>query len=228
MSQSRPPIAIQRERNVRIQALAERVVRAQPTAPTDRPVPVIVVPANTRDVEPLPPDVRLAFLDRLAALLAAEYATPLHEADSAMHEPSDHSADDAAVVAVLGHACAICRGSCCHAGGDHAFLRGEHLTRLRRAHANHSPQSLLAEYAARLPLQHYRGSCVYHTTSGCALPRSLRADLCNRYFCGSLTQLQRALVSAESTTAYIGAADTVHLRRLALVDPARAVPITLP
>jgi hypothetical protein len=45
--------------------------------------------------------------------------------------------------------------------------------------------------------------------------------------CGGLAQLTRALVSSQQTSAYVAAADSVHLRRLALITVAGSRPITL-
>ena len=74
---------------------------------------------------------------------------------------------------------------------------------------------MVAQYADYLPARHYRGSCVYHATDGCNLPRDLRSNLCNRYVCGGLTQLRSALSGNESPAAFVAAADSVHLRRMA-------------
>ncbi len=190
---------------------------------------MIVVPANSRGTEPLPPLARATFLERLSGLLSAAYGVEHDGAAGSAPEPPTPalSAHDANVISTLGNACATCRGECCTAGGTHAFLRGENLTRLRQAHPAESAETMLAEYAAYLPVRHYRDSCVYHTTSGCALPRTLRADLCNRYVCGGLTQLKTALSVSGETTAYIGAADAVQLRRLAVVNSAGARQIAL-
>ncbi len=229
MSLAHHPLAAQRERNARIYEHAERVAQAQPAWSPDAPVPVVIVPANTRECEPLPPTSRTLFLDRLSMLLTSAYATANEdESGSPPHREiaiTGSRADD--VVSTLGNACATCRGQCCTAGGNHAFLRGENLTRLRNEHPEETADSLLARYAAHLPERHYRDSCVYHTVSGCALPRTLRSDLCNRYICGGLTQLTRALALSGSTTAYIGAADTGQLLRLAVVTAAGAAPVAL-
>ena len=37
-----------------------------------------------------------------------------------------------------------------------------------------------------------RRSCVYHGADGCALPRALRSDTCNRYFCEGLQRVRDA------------------------------------
>ena len=143
---------------------------------------------------------------------------------AAMDPPPSDRADAASI---LGLSCGTCRGECCTAGGDHAFLRADSLARVRAQHPEANEDTLLARYAAYLPTRHYRGSCVYHTTAGCALPRTMRANICNRYLCGGLTQLKRALENVEGDAAFVGAADSVHLRRMARIDKHGAKPIML-
>ena len=145
------PIAAQRERNARIREQAEAIVRAQPLA-SSVPVPVGVIPANTRETTRLPLRTRRVFLDRLAGRIHAVYAAP----DSSVTALDVASSDPApsahlATVSILARSCATCRGECCTAGGDHAFLREESLVRVRATHPSHDEQSLLAAYAAHLP-----------------------------------------------------------------------------
>jgi hypothetical protein len=54
----------------------------------------------------------------------------------------------------------------------------------------------------------------------------MRSNLCNRYLCGGLTQLTRALDTMDA--AYIASAGPAHLHRVALVSAAgvRAVPVS--
>ena len=221
------PIAAQRERNARIREQAESIARAQPLTAA-APVPVGVVPVNTRETARLPLRTRRVFLDRLAGRIRATYAEPdtgVTPVDVAPMDPAPST--QLATASILGRSCATCRGECCTAGGDHAFLREDSLARVRASHPSHNEQSLLEAYEGHLPARHYRGSCVYHTTVGCALPRTLRANICNRYLCGGLTQLKRALESSESEIAFVAAADTVHLRRMARIDAngTRAIPL---
>jgi len=132
---------------------------------------------------------------------------------------------------IIGASCGTCGGECCTAGGTHGFLHADSIMRVRTQLTDGgetvTPESLEARYASYLPARHYRGSCVFHTTTGCNLPRALRSNLCNRYVCGGLAQLTRALVSSPQTSAYVAAADSVQLRRLALVTVAGSRPITL-
>ncbi len=231
------PIAAQRARNARIreqvEAIALTAIAQSPSASSEGVVDVIgVIPANTRETARLPAGTRRVFLTRLAERLHTVFSNvPTSDAVSmtaqsiaAMDPPPSDRADAATI---LGLSCGTCRGECCTAGGDHAFLRADSLTRVRAQHPEANEGELLASYAAHLPSRHYRGSCVYHTTAGCALPRTMRSNICNRYLCGGLTQLKRALERGEGNAAFVGAADSVHLRRMARIDGHGAKPMTL-
>ena len=229
-----PPIAAQRVRNANIREQAERIARSVELHPEHAPIPVVVVPANTRDTEPLPARTRRVFLARLQASLSRSFEArapdvskiATAEESAALIDASTPFAFAAEAV-LVGRTCATCRGECCTAGGDHAFLRDDSIARVRAQHPAFGQDALLAVYAEHLPARHYRGSCVYHTSAGCALPRDLRSNLCNRYVCGGVTQLRSALSSSGKSIAFIAAADSVHVRRMALIDATEARSIAL-
>lgn len=218
------PIAAQRERNARIRAQAEQIAAATSVEYTTT-IPVAVVPANTRETTRLPARTRRVFLERLARRIRTTFVVPNDTAETATISTAVFDtapSETPAAARILDLSCATCRGECCTAGGDHAFLREDSLTRVHAQQPTLNEDALLATYASHLPTRHYRGSCVYHTTLGCALPRPLRSNLCNRYLCGGLTQLKRALESTEGAVAFVAAADTVHLRRMSLITPSGA------
>jgi hypothetical protein len=242
------PIAAQKARNAALMAQAESLVSS--SQPAGRALPVILLPANTRNTTELPLESREAFLASVRLAIDLAFAQPLRDNASPMSAEADGARQDAGEVslygavqggaltdALIGASCGTCRGECCTAGGTHAFLKVDSLVRVRaqlaaadaagpraaRMRADGADGALTADglealYASHLPARHYRGSCVYHTTAGCNLPRSLRANLCNRYVCGGLTQLGRALAATGSTEAFVAAADSAHLRRIALVS----------
>jgi len=203
---------------------------------------LVVLPANMRALARLPEAVRRTFLDRLEQMLQALHAEDVEqmplvsrpttasldasvEGGTAGEPPSELSG---AMAAVLARGCATCGGACCTAGGDHAFLRRDNLRRIRRAHATIDDATLHATYAAHIPERHYAGSCLFHAEHGCALPRTLRSDLCNRYLCGDLGRLAAALEACGGTTAFVGAADAEQLRRMVLIDGDSSHGIALP
>ncbi|MFN8716930.1 MAG: hypothetical protein ACK50C_08085 [Gemmatimonadaceae bacterium] len=238
------PIAAQRARNAALRDQADAL--AAPHQPAARPLPVIVLPANTRETTPLPDETREQFLRHLRLQITRAFAAPLRDNTAPMSEEDEAMRADAgeiegpsadsdalAVGAVLGAACATCRGECCTAGGTHAFLKAASLVRVRANLATSdggspSADAIEAHYAAALPARHYRGSCVFHATGGCTLARGLRSNLCNRYLCGALTQLTRAMAATGEASAFVAAADSVHLRRMALLSPEGARAIARP
>ena len=60
------------------------------------------------------------------------------------------------------------------------------LARVRLAKPDMTERAVLRLYLDRVPLVAYRDSCIYHGKMGCTLEWSMRADVCNRYFCGGL------------------------------------------
>ena len=245
------PIALQRARNARLTAKAEQIAardlvrQPNPDGAAGLALPVILLPANTRGTELLPESSREDFLLRLRAEIAVAFQDPVRDNSAPMSLEATAARDNAIgltvgahevpgaadLSAMLGASCATCRGECCTAGGTHAFLKEDSLLRVRAQLADEgtpmTAESLETLYASHLPARHYRGSCVFHTTAACALPRSLRSNLCNRYLCGGLTQLTRALEATTQHTAYVAAADSVHLRRMAYLEPTGARSISL-
>jgi hypothetical protein len=60
------------------------------------------------------------------------------------------------------------------------------MAQVRVAKPGMTERDLLRLYLGLVPAVAYRGSCIFHGKRGCTLDRSLRADVCNSYFCGGL------------------------------------------
>lgn len=247
MSSTLGPIAAQRARNARMTAEVAQIAAAHARSGADRDrsdarsLPVVLLPANTRSLVPLPTASRAAFLASFDLALARAMALPLPLPDAVEPTATDEAraradAGDAASwdaslsLGMVGGSCGTCGGACCTAGGTHAFLKADSLLRIRaqragEAQAEDRPEAIRALYVAALPAEHYHDSCVFHARDGCTLPRGLRSNLCNRYQCGGLTQLSRALTTSGAHAAYVGAADATQLLRVALVSEEGAVPV---
>lgn len=83
-------------------------------------------------------------------------------------------------------ACALCKGFCCRNGDDDGFLDDQTLARMRLARPQMTDHELLRLYLDRVPSVSHRDSCIFHGSRGCTLDRSMRADICNSYYCGGL------------------------------------------
>jgi hypothetical protein len=87
---------------------------------------------------------------------------------------------------VASTACALCKGWCCRNGGDDGFLDDRTMARVRTARPDLDERAVLRLYLERVPAAVYKDSCIFHGNRGCTLDRSMRADVCNAYFCGGL------------------------------------------
>ncbi len=83
-------------------------------------------------------------------------------------------------------ACSLCKGWCCRNGDNDAFLDAQTLARVRLARPDMTEPAMLRLYLERVPPVAYRELCIFHGKQGCTLDRSMRADVCNSYYCGGL------------------------------------------
>lgn len=104
---------------------------------------------------------------------------------------------------VSGKACAGCQGECCLTGGTKAWLTVATIKRYHAANPEKSPEEVLADYMARLGPPTYVGSCVYHGRNGCLLPREMRADMCNQWFCAELRVFRGAVPADKPVRAFM-------------------------
>jgi len=181
----------------------------------DRPSPpVLVVPANTRRVTVLPPHRRAAFRAHLRSILdEATQRGVFNRVAPAVTTTVDVSEPPAQFAA----ACSACRGHCCSGGGDHAYLDLDNIHRYA-ARSGGSKQGVLRAFMRRLPESSYHGSCVFHASTGCALPREMRSAVCNAFYCQALEQHRARAKSGEAAPTLIGAADGLRLIRLVTTE----------
>ncbi|CAA0081828.1 Uncharacterised protein [BD1-7 clade bacterium] len=110
-----------------------------------------------------------------------EYSAPPRR-----QEMDDLLAGDNRLREVSDSCCSYCKGGCCVLGKDHAYLLPITLFRYLRDHPDETPQALLQRYLDLRPEVVMADSCINHTPQGCALPRELRSEICNGYYCDSL------------------------------------------
>ena len=165
----------------------ERELRQQQVATLGAPAAealgvLWIVPHATR-LTRLPAELRaaqVAYLDGLA-----------NSDGAAASAPADAGSQAEPVVPAEGHLCGWCGGRCCGQGGfRNAYLGLPHLRRWQQDHPGSTLQDAAAAYAERMPEQHVETSCMYHGARGCTLDRTMRSDICNRYACDGLRELQ--------------------------------------
>ena len=120
--------------------------------------------------------------------------------------------------ALLGQACATCRGHCCLTGGDHAYLDSRDIRRYWSTRPSATAASITRAYLAALPRRSYTGSCVFHGISGCTLPRPMRAEICNSFLCDGAQAMRTELEKGGARRGFAVASANGELLRATLFD----------
>jgi len=173
-----------------------------------------VLPANSDPIVPQDPARRVVFAQHLAEI-----------AEGAVLDRAQLVADpfDAEVASdresLSTGVCTACRGSCCRSGGDHAYLTEETIVRALQAHPDWTLAEILKSYLDCVPAESVLNSCIYHSATGCGLPRDLRSSTCNRYLCGKIRNLRDALPEQRPPAVLAVMFDDGKWARSALIDP---------
>ena len=213
-------------------ALIARSVAAQESA-VDEPgsYVAVVTPANTRIVTSLPRRRRYRFVNRLSKLIEAcedrglltesAVAESMQSAQSARLVEDEH-------LPVFDSACANCLGNCCLRGGTRAYLDEFVLQQFKAAHPDSNSATLLRTYSSYLPERSFKDSCVFHTESGCGLPRNLRSRTCNRMICGGLVELKLRSNLDDQKKFFLAASDSHGVVRSKFVNSEETAVVSAP
>ena len=154
--------------------------------------PLVILPAGPHGLETLPQDRRQRYREHLAEIIAEAVAGEECEAEAVQPTPLA-----AAAIPLAESLCTLCRGGCCSTGGEKAYLGAATIRRFMRLRPELPADRVAAEYLDRLGDQTVAGSCINHTTTGCSLPREMRADTCNAYYCTPMRGWQARCASGE-------------------------------
>ncbi|HUB49136.1 MAG TPA: hypothetical protein VMB73_29535 [Acetobacteraceae bacterium] len=179
----------------------------------DDDIQPVIVPRNDKRLVAVPDErkqrLREHLIKELADLRKAKHLE--HFASPERPEPTGFAAR------VAQTACSLCKGFCCRNGGDDGFLDDRTLARVRLAKQALTEGALRQLYLDRVPSASFRGSCIFHGSRGCTLDRSMRADVCNSYFCGGLGTYVKSCDQA--TPALVIAGDGDKMRTSSVLMP---------
>ena len=190
-----------------------------------------VIPSFERRVTNLPDRRRRAFRDFLNRLISEASESRASSSPSGAARPTDPappSARELDLRAVLGKACAICQGYCCGFGGNHAYLTVETMQRYLAEHPDQRPRDVLTAYLSHVGNRTFEGSCVYHQPGGCSLPRAMRADICDYFYCPGLTEFQQGLAGRDRARGFFVSMNDDEIRAAAFCDEDRSRIVDLP
>ena len=89
-----------------------------------------------------------------------------------------------------GEVCQVCAGRCCIQGADRAYIKEDTIKRYMYDNPGISFDQVFANYEQTISEQTYNDSCINHTDHGCNLPREMRSDTCNNFYCNALKKLE--------------------------------------
>jgi hypothetical protein len=118
-------------------------------------------------------------------------------------------------------ACATCRGYCCRNGGVHAHLDIPAIRKFMDANPELKPHKVARAYLSKLPSKSFEHSCVYHGESGCGLPREMRSETCNSFYCDELRAFQPQFRDNQPRQVLVVATNGEVVNRSSIVTQAR-------
>ena len=103
---------------------------------------------------------------------------------------------------LLGAGCAMCRGRCCTAGADHAFNDSDTMMRYLQRFPDHDDETIVDRYLSHIATRTLSPGCIFQHEHGCTLPRDLRADICNRFYCSDINVVRNHYFAGDPVRAY--------------------------
>lgn len=162
----------------------------------------VVLPAQAKPLAPQRPERLAAFREHLHQIVEEAFAEPAQDP-----EAPARAAIEAPEGALLSTACAICAGHCCDRGGMTGMLTAADIRRWRARAMDSGPEQAVEAFVFHLPAESVSDSCVYLGAEGCALPRRMRSDWCNRFQCRERAALAEASTEAEAAPVLMVAHD---------------------
>jgi len=99
--------------------------------------------------------------------------------------------------------CCMCKGGCCASGKDHAYLSVFSVRRFMDENLHLATDEILHLYMSKITSESIEQSCINQTLTGCVLPRHMRSDICNGYYCESLKSYQKKMTPEGSELSVI-------------------------
>lgn len=161
---------------------------------TAETVPVALVPRNGARMRRTAARRHAMLAQRIRELLVTMRQTGPEQDDGFIEQPAPLNVPETRVVIAV---CSACKGACCAAGREHAFLRVRTMREFAAAHPSLTDDEIVQTYLAYLPQRALHPGCVYQGLQGCTLPRDMRSAICNSYLC---TGLQAAVDAATPHT----------------------------
>jgi len=163
-------------------------------------IPLVVIPSGLSEIEPLSQERIISYKENLNRIIGEV----IEELDNNVIENSEQSdanktfdktdelvAENSSNNIFNDRLCGLCKGACCTSGAEHAYLSSNTIKRFLNTNLDKSVQDMLELYYSKISSETIVGACINQTQKGCALPKEMRSDTCNDFYCESLKQYQK-------------------------------------
>ncbi len=141
------------------------------------------IPSGPASIKPVPENRRQAYIRYLHdSIKEATSGTSLIAVDAKPNELTEEMTNAPGTP----NFCARCKGGCCTLGKNKGYLSPLTLRQKLKSNPDMTPAEIVEHYISLIPDASVEGSCINHTSTGCALPREWRSDTCNRFYCSPL------------------------------------------
>lgn len=120
-----------------------------------------------------------------------------HDAHGKMTKVEQIFIDNPELHYVCDELCSMCKGGCCDEGKEKAYLSVFSMRQFMDYNPELSAEDVLDIYLSNISSETVENSCINKTANGCALPRYLRSDICNGYYCDSLKHYQNKMADLD-------------------------------
>ncbi|HEY0469496.1 MAG TPA: hypothetical protein VGC79_35145 [Polyangiaceae bacterium] len=145
-------------------------------------VALLAMPGFPITLSPQAPERRERFRAHIAALVE-ESSVPCEAYDDESRVPP---------AVTLANVCGVCKGLCCRHAGNQAHIDDAALRLVRALRPELSAADVVAAYVNAIPERSVEHSCIVHGEHGCALPRELRSQTCNEFYCAPVREWEES------------------------------------
>lgn len=133
----------------------------------------------------------LRHIRKLLDAIESEYIAEVQEDEKFSQIPVIIEENEQQLSQLNGEVCRFCAGRCCIQGANRAYIKESTIKRYMSENPEFSFDQVFANYEQTISKQTYHNSCINHTDQGCNLPREMRSDTCNNFYCNALKKIEK-------------------------------------
>ena len=195
---------------------------------------VVVIPSGYADISELPDERIQKYAEHLRRVTSAaddiadESTARTNRSMRELFETSEaRFAAEPGLRDITNRMCGMCKGGCCAAGGNAAYITSATIKREKKRQPGLSDEDLVQAYLSRLSSQTITNACINQTTTGCVLPTEMRSDTCNGFHCDTLTAWHDRPREERANTVLAIRRSGTYAERSDLTQPHQVVEVAL-